>query len=76
MATNEVAIMKTKLKIDPLELKAEKFLNKSWVIIRKQSKKLTNWLFFYQPEKKMDATFHIIDVLAIIYITFRLSNGI
>jgi len=63
-----------KPKTDPLELKAEQFLSKTWVIIKKESKRLQNWLFFYKKEDKMDGILHMLDVIAIIYIVLRLSK--
>jgi hypothetical protein len=65
---------KLKFETDPLELKAELFLKRVWIFIKKESKRIIKWLFFYKPENKMDAILHIIDVLTIIYILTRLSN--
>jgi hypothetical protein len=65
----------TKPKTDPLELKAEQFLQRNWVIIRRELKRVIKWLFFYQPENKKMGNLHIIDVLALIYIAIRLAKG-
>ena len=64
-----------KPKTDPLELKAEQFLSKTWVIIKRETKRLQNWLFFYKKEDKMDGILHMLDVIAIIYIAIRLAEG-
>lgn len=61
--------------LHPLEERLEKNLSKLWKLTKKQAKILKEWLFFYQPENKMDATLHIFDIIAIFYITLRLVNG-
>ena len=65
----------------PIELKAEKWLSnlwvligKFWIIIRKESKKFIKYLFFYTPENKMDATLHIIEIIAWLFVGYRLSQ--
>jgi len=60
--------------IDPLEAKAREEIEKYWKLAKKEAKRLKKWLFFYQPENNMDATLHIIDILAIIYIACRLAK--
>lgn len=65
---------KIKNEPDPTELKVEKFLSKAWVIIRKEGKRLVKWTFFYTPENKMNATLHIVDIIAILYITLRIMK--
>ena len=65
---------KTKNDIDPLELKLELFLSKSWHIIQRESKRAVKWLFFYQPESKMEGNLHIFDVLVLVYLTIRLMS--
>lgn len=69
---------KTKLKFkpDPTELKVEKFLDKSWCIIKKESKRLFNWTFFYKPKGKFDKMLHVVDILALLYIAIRISKGV
>lgn len=60
---------------DPIELKAEKFLNRSWKFVKKESIRFIRWLFFYTPENKMDATLHIIAVISWLFIGFYISQG-
>lgn len=73
-----VAMMPNKkptAELHPLEEEARKKLEKIWKLAKKQAKILKKWLFFYQPENKMDASLHMIDIIAILYITLRLVNG-
>ena len=58
----------------PIELKAEKWLNRAWKTVKKESIKLSRYLFFYQPESKMDAILHIITIICYIFIGWRLSQ--
>lgn len=60
---------------DPAELKAREFLDRSLKFVKKESKRLIKWLFFFQPKSKFMATTHIIDILAIFYITYRIMNA-
>lgn len=72
-----VAIMPKKkppVELHPLEIKAEKALSRLWKVTKKEVKIVKKWLFFYQPENKMDAMFHIFDIFVIIYITLRLTK--
>ena len=68
-------MLKKKPKKEPLEEKAEQYLNRSWFIIKREWKRIRKWLFFYQPEDKMDEMIHIFDIIVIIYITVRLVSA-
>lgn len=59
---------------DPVELKAEKFLNSSWKFIKKESIRIINWVFFYQEKDKKYKMIHIIDILVLIYLALRLKG--
>lgn len=63
-----------KPKTDPTEEKVEEFLRRSWVIIKKEGKRFSNWLFFYKPEDKMDGILHILTVIAYIFIGVMLAR--
>ena len=65
---------KNKVEIHPLEVKLEKQYAKFLKFARKEVKKIKKWLFFYQPENKVDEMLHIIDILVVIYITIRLTS--
>jgi hypothetical protein len=64
--------------IDELEKNLEKYERESWKkgrkLVKKWSKIIVNWLFFYQPEDQGHAMFHILDVIAIIYLIIRLAG--
>jgi hypothetical protein len=67
-------LKRIRIKVDPFELKLEKFLSKSWFIIRRESKKFSEWLFFYKPEDKMDGILHILTIISYIFIGIMLAR--
>ena len=66
-----------KPKTDPNidEIKARKFVKRSWKVVRKESIRFIRWLFCYKPENDMDLIFHIIVVISYIMIGIALSRG-
>ena len=52
------------------EKKLRKFLKK----LKKEAERGRKWLFFYQPINKMDEFLHMFDVVAIVYIAWRLFS--
>lgn len=59
---------------DETELKIEKWLDWAWKSIKKGSIRFNRYLFFYQPENKMDATLHVIEIIAWLFLGYRLSQ--
>ena len=70
-----MTIQKLKVEIDPLEAKLEKEYAKFLKYAKREFKIIKKWLFFYQPENKMDAMLHIFDIFVIIYVAIRLANS-
>lgn len=59
---------------DPTELKIEKWLSRVWLFIKRESKRIIEWLFFYQNKDKKYKMIHIIDIIVLIYIALRLKG--
>jgi hypothetical protein len=51
--------------------KFEKDLEK---LIKQESRRAVKWLFFYQFENNMDAILHVFDVIALLFIAWRLMS--